>query len=174
MGACTFPVLSTRYSIFPALISATALPTSKVTVPALGVGIRPRGPRIRPSGPTFPMRSGVATATSNSTQPFWICSRIVEPHVVGPCLQGLLLLLALGDDQHPDVLPRSVGKGRPYPEPPGPPAGGRRRGVQPLRRFRRTWRRRGPLRPGWHPVGEASRQQSASTWRLCNAFRVLA
>src|SRR6478752_6965007 len=35
-GACTFPVLSTRNSILPALISRTALATSIVTVPALG------------------------------------------------------------------------------------------------------------------------------------------
>src|SRR5690606_36567755 len=41
IGACTIPALSRRNSIFPALISCTALPTSKVTVPAFGFGMRP-------------------------------------------------------------------------------------------------------------------------------------
>ena len=44
IGACTLPVLSTRNSILPALISLTARPISNVTVPAFGVGIKPRGP----------------------------------------------------------------------------------------------------------------------------------
>ena len=63
-GACTIPLLSTRYSTLPALISFTALPTSKVTVPVLGFGMRPRGPRIFPSFPTLFIMSGVATMAS--------------------------------------------------------------------------------------------------------------
>ena len=77
IGAWTLPVLSTRNSILPALISRTALVTSIVTVPAFGFGIRPRGPRIRPSAPSWPIMSGVATITSHSSQPslsFWMNS----------------------------------------------------------------------------------------------------
>src|SRR4029453_17654819 len=44
IGACTIPVLSTRNSTLPALISLTALAMSTVTVPVFGFGIRPRGP----------------------------------------------------------------------------------------------------------------------------------
>src|SRR5947207_8693868 len=41
-GAWMMPVLSTRNSTLPALISFTALPISVVTVPVFGFGIRPR------------------------------------------------------------------------------------------------------------------------------------
>src|SRR4029453_8363172 len=43
-GAWMMPVLSTRNSTLPALISLTALAMSAVTVPAFGLGTRPRGP----------------------------------------------------------------------------------------------------------------------------------
>src|SRR5688572_32780322 len=39
-GACTMPVLSTRNSTLPALISVTACLTFGVTVPVFGLGIR--------------------------------------------------------------------------------------------------------------------------------------
>src|SRR5262245_55403633 len=51
-GTWTFPALSTRNSTFPALASRTARPTSKVTVPSLGFGMRPRGPSTLPRRPT--------------------------------------------------------------------------------------------------------------------------
>src|SRR5580698_5940553 len=60
MGEWTMPVLSRRNSTLPALISATALATSKVTVPVLGLGIRPRGPRTLPRRPADFIMSGVA------------------------------------------------------------------------------------------------------------------
>ena len=67
------PALSTRYSTLPAFSSCTALPTSKVTVPSFGLGIRPRGPSTLPRRPTTPIMSGVAIALSNSSQPSsWI------------------------------------------------------------------------------------------------------
>src|SRR5436190_1525340 len=69
IGAWTMPLLSTRNSIFPAFSSLTARATSIVTVPALGFGISPRGPRILPSGAIWPIRSGVATTASQSSQP---------------------------------------------------------------------------------------------------------
>ena len=54
-------------------MSLMALATSIVTVPDLGLGIKPLGPRIRPMRPTTPIMSGVATHTSNSNQfSFWI------------------------------------------------------------------------------------------------------
>ncbi len=42
----------------------TALATSCVTVPVLGLGISPRGPRILPSLPTERIMSGVAITAS--------------------------------------------------------------------------------------------------------------
>ena len=62
-----------RYSPLPALNSLTAAATSPViTVPALGVGIRPRGPSTLPSRLTRPIMSWVASDTSKSSQPSWI------------------------------------------------------------------------------------------------------
>src|ERR1044071_58115 len=43
-GAWMIPVLSTRNSTLPALISLIACTTFGVTVPVFGFGIRPRGP----------------------------------------------------------------------------------------------------------------------------------
>src|SRR6185503_17976029 len=60
-GAWMMPVLSTRNSTLPALISFTALAISTVTVPVLGFGISPRGPSTFPSLPTARIMSGVAT-----------------------------------------------------------------------------------------------------------------
>src|SRR5260370_30661203 len=72
-GAWMMPVLSTRNSTLPALISLTALATSMVTVPVLGLGMSPRGPRILPSLPTERIMSGVAMTASKSVQPsVWI------------------------------------------------------------------------------------------------------
>src|SRR5690606_31500636 len=63
MGTWIMADLSTLYSTLPALMSLTALATSMVTVPDLGLGIRPLGPKIRPRRPTIPIISGVATHT---------------------------------------------------------------------------------------------------------------
>ena len=84
IGACTIPLLSTRNSIFPALSSLTALATSIVTVPALGFGIRPRGPSTLPSGPSWPITSGVATITSVSSQPSLIFCTYSTPTKSAP------------------------------------------------------------------------------------------
>ena len=51
------------------MTSATALPTSNVTVPVFGLGILPDGPSTRPRRPTAPIMSGVAMATSKSVKP---------------------------------------------------------------------------------------------------------
>jgi len=73
------PAFSTRNSTLPPLTSPTALPTSKVTEPALGFGIRPRGPSTRPSLPTERIMSGVATTASKSIQPPTIFSTSSSP-----------------------------------------------------------------------------------------------
>src|SRR5213593_3531515 len=57
-GAWMMPVLSTRNSTLPALISLTAFEMSTVTVPVFGLGIRPRGPSTFPSLPTARIMSG--------------------------------------------------------------------------------------------------------------------
>src|ERR1044072_7530992 len=63
------PVLSTRYSTLPALVSLISVATSKVTVPVFGFGISPRGPSTLPSAPTRRIMSGVAMTASKSVQP---------------------------------------------------------------------------------------------------------
>ena len=81
----TFAPRSVRYSSLPAFASRTALPTSKVTVPVFGFGIRPRGPSTRPSRPTLPIWSGVAIATSKSVKPSSIrFARSAEPTTSAP------------------------------------------------------------------------------------------
>ncbi len=89
-GACRLPVLSTRNSIRPAFSSRTARPMSMVTVPAFGVGIRPRGPRIRPSFPTSLIVSGVATTASKSSQPSWIFCTYSVPTKSAPACSASL------------------------------------------------------------------------------------
>src|SRR5579862_6323453 len=75
-GAWMIPVLSTRNSTLPALISFTAFATSTVTVPVFGFGISPRGPSTLPSRPTERIISGVAITASKSVQfSVWILDR---------------------------------------------------------------------------------------------------
>src|SRR5450631_1740566 len=79
-GAWMMPVLSTRNSTLPALISWIALTTSTVTVPVFGLGIRPRGPSTLPSLPTERIMSGVAITASKSVQPsVWILLTMSSP-----------------------------------------------------------------------------------------------
>src|SRR5436190_2360597 len=73
------PVLSTRNSTLPALISLIACATFGVTVPVFGFGIRPRGPSTLPSRPQARIMSGVATTASKSTQPPRIFSTTSSP-----------------------------------------------------------------------------------------------
>eukprot|EP01085_Mycamoeba_gemmipara_P002055 Mycagemm_TRINITY_DN10049_c0_g2::TRINITY_DN10049_c0_g2_i1::g.2055::m.2055 type:complete len:105 gc:universal TRINITY_DN10049_c0_g2_i1:253-567(+) len=63
------PVLSTLKSILPPFTSVTALPTSLVTVPDFGFGIKLRGPKTRPNLPTFAIHAGVVIIMSTSVQP---------------------------------------------------------------------------------------------------------
>src|SRR4030095_14218333 len=98
-------VLSTRKSMRPPFTSRITRPTSGVTVPVRGFGIRPRGPSTRPSRPTRPIMSGVATATSESSQPPRDprAQASAAGHVRASLL-GLADLVALGERHHPAGL----------------------------------------------------------------------
>jgi hypothetical protein len=77
MGAWTFPVLSTRNSILPALISRTARPRRRSPFRPWG-GHQAAGTEDPAQLTHLPMTSGVATTTSKSSQPsliFWTNSR---------------------------------------------------------------------------------------------------
>ena len=103
------PERSVRYSTLPPLASATALPTSKVTVPDLGFGMRPRGPRMRPSLPTVPIMSGVAMAMSKSKTAAWILlGEVVGADDVGAGLLRLARLVALGEHGDAHLLAGAV------------------------------------------------------------------
>mmetsp|Transcript_794 Transcript_794/g.2454 ORF Transcript_794/g.2454 Transcript_794/m.2454 type:complete len:206 (+) Transcript_794:697-1314(+) len=79
-GTCTMPALSQRNSNLPDLNSFTAAPTSAVTVPALGEGIRPLGPSTRPSFAILGIAGGVAIRTSKlSSPPLMACTRSSMP-----------------------------------------------------------------------------------------------
>ena len=103
------PPLSTLYSTRPAFTSRTARSRSKVIVPDLGFGIRPRRPRMRPSLPTWPIMSGVARATSNSSQPASIrLTMSSAPTSSAPARMRLLGLVALGEHEHAHLLADTV------------------------------------------------------------------
>ena len=103
--------LSRRYSILPALISCTAFVTSIVTVPALGLGMRPLGPRTLPRRPTTPIISGVATTTSKSNHPsFWILGMSSSPPTKSaPAACASSSLAPLANTKTFEVLPVPCG-----------------------------------------------------------------
>src|SRR5215510_13291331 len=110
IGVCTLPALSTRNSTLPALASRTARPTSKVTVPSFGFGMSPRGPSTLPSRPTWPMRSGVAMAESNSSQP--PCTRSTRssaPTTSAPASRASRSLSPLAKTATRTLLPMPLG-----------------------------------------------------------------
>ena len=78
---------------------------SKVMVPDLGLGIRPRRPRMRPSLPTMPIMSGVAERDVE-LQPAGLdaLDQVLATDLVGAGLECLLALVALGEHEHPDGL----------------------------------------------------------------------
>ena len=84
------------------LLLAHRLPTSIVTVPSFGFGMRPRGPehlsqsdRPRPSCPASRSRDRTRASPRSGSS----CGQVLAAHVVGAGLLGLLLLVALGEDQ---------------------------------------------------------------------------
>src|SRR6266566_1789385 len=167
VGACTMPLLSTRNSIFPAFSSLTARATSMVTVPALGLGMSPRGPNTLPSGPSCPMTSGVATMTSVSSQPSLIFCTYSMPTKSAPAASA-------------SRPARSPARGLSCPcraagsrcrARSGPRAWDRRPGGPRCRPTRRTWRTPSPspfrpLRAGCRACGaRASRRRPGSACR---------
>src|SRR5262249_43025949 len=112
--ACTLPPLSVRNSTLPALKSLTAPVTSPVmTVPALGVGIRPRGPSTLPRRLTLPIMSCVASATSKSSQPSF-CTRSISsspPAKSAPACFALATLSPCVKTTTRLTLPRPCGSG---------------------------------------------------------------
>ena len=108
MGACTFPVLSTRNSILPALISFTARSMSNVTVPAFGVGISPTRSQNTAERPDLPheVRGG---DTNVEVQPTALdLLDELDPDVVRSGGFGLRLLFALGNHQDAHRLAGAV------------------------------------------------------------------
>ena len=82
-------------------------PTSPVmTVPALGVGIKPRGPSILPRRLTLPIKSCVARATSKSSQPSFVIflDEVVAAGEIGAGLLGLGDVIPLAKDDDADGL----------------------------------------------------------------------
>src|SRR5216684_8029761 len=105
------PVLSTRNSTFPALMSLTALPMSTDTVPVFGFGMRPRGPSTFPSFPTARIMSGVATTASKSVHPPLIFSTNSSPPTISApasCASFCFSPLAMASTRL--VLPRPCGR----------------------------------------------------------------
>ncbi len=84
-----------------------------MTVPALGVGIRPRGPSTLPSRLTLPIMSCVARATSKSSQPSLLdlLDQVVAAGEVGAGFLGLGDVVALAEDQHAHRLADAVRQG---------------------------------------------------------------
>ena len=104
----TLPTLSVRYSTRPPLNSATALPTSVVTVPGLGVGHEAAGPEHPAERPDLAhqVRRGdghveVEEATVD------LGHQVVGTDLVGPGGAGLGGRLAGGEDRHPHGAPRA-------------------------------------------------------------------
>src|SRR5215472_1070278 len=105
------PALSVRNSTRPPLTSRTARPTSKVTVPDFGFGIRPLGPRMRPSGPTLLIMSGVAMATSKSVHPWrTLWTRSSPPTKSAPASWASLTLSPPTKVSTRTVLPVPLGR----------------------------------------------------------------
>ena len=106
------PAFSTRNSTLPALISRTALAMSKVTVPTLGLGMRPRGPRIFPRRPTTPIMSGVAMAVSKSSHcSSWIfLATSSAPTWSAPAASASLALSPLANTSTRTLLPVPCGR----------------------------------------------------------------
>lgn len=96
----TIPVLSTRNSTLPALMSWTALATS--ARPVFGFGMRPRGPRTLPSRPTtFIMLRGRDHRLEIEPATLDLLGEFVAADVLGTSILGFLDLLAAGENQHP-------------------------------------------------------------------------
>ena len=140
-GACTMPVLSTRNSTLPALISLIACATFGVTVPVFGFGMRPRGPSTFPETPHSPHHVGRRDDRVEVDPPAEnLLDQLVAADVVRPGLRRLLLLVGAGNGEHPLGLAEAVRQDRPCPGPSGRRALGRRPAASSAPPSRRTSR----------------------------------
>ena len=112
MGTWTLPYRSLRYSTRPALNSPTALPTSGVTVPDLGFGIRPRGPRMRPelADVGHHRRGGDGQVEVERAAGGELLGQLLATDQVGAGLLGLLGLVAVGEDGDANRLSGAMGQ----------------------------------------------------------------
>src|SRR5262245_6145146 len=111
IGVWMLPALSTRNSTLPAFASRTARPTSNVTVPSFGFGMRPRGPSTLPSRPTCPMRSGVAIVVSKSMNPSCTrCTRSSAPITSAPASRASRSFSPLANTATRTLLPMPLGR----------------------------------------------------------------
>ena len=109
MGAWMIDVLSTRNSILPPLISRTALPTSMVTVPAFGLGMRPLGPSTLPRLSDQPHHVGRRHERLELQEALLdLGDEVLAAHVVGAGVLRFLDLVARRDDGDPLGLARAV------------------------------------------------------------------
>ena len=113
-----------------------------VTVPVLGLGIRPRGPSTLPSLPTERIMSGVAITASKSVQPsVWISAdHLLAADEIGAGFLRFALLVAGSDHQHFLRSCPARSAARRCRGPSGRHAWDRRPGACAPRRSRRTWR----------------------------------
>ena len=68
------------------------------------------GPKTLPKGPTTPIMSGAAMQTSKSVQPPLIFRPFRPAHFTAAGGLGLVDLVALGEDDHPQRLANTVGQ----------------------------------------------------------------
>mmetsp|Transcript_6947 Transcript_6947/g.28280 ORF Transcript_6947/g.28280 Transcript_6947/m.28280 type:complete len:228 (-) Transcript_6947:181-864(-) len=105
------PCLSARNSTLPPLNSPTAVATSGVTVPALGLGMRPLGPRARPSLAALGIMSGEAMRRSKSIMPPAISStRSSAPAKSAPAALAAAMLSPEVSTATRTVLPVPLGR----------------------------------------------------------------
>mmetsp|Transcript_4572 Transcript_4572/g.11284 ORF Transcript_4572/g.11284 Transcript_4572/m.11284 type:complete len:360 (-) Transcript_4572:53-1132(-) len=110
-GTWTMPCLSARNSTLPPLNSDTALATSVVTVPALGLGMSPLGPSMRPSLAALGIMSGDAMSKSKSSIPPAISStRSSEPAKSAPASLAAEMLSPCVSTATRTVLPVPLGR----------------------------------------------------------------
>ena len=97
--------VSARYSTRPPLNSVTARPTSVVTVPVFGLGIRPRGPSLRPSRPDLAHQVRRGDGDVEVHEPAVDAGhQVVGSHHVGSGGPGRLGRLPGGEDRHAHLL----------------------------------------------------------------------
>ena len=112
MGQWMMLVLSRRYSTLPALTSLTALATSGVTVPALGVGHQALGAEDLTETADNAHHVG-GSDDDVEIEPVFLLDLLDHVHladVIGASLAGSVRLVALGEDENARGLTGTVGQ----------------------------------------------------------------